>query len=322
MTLSSAFANLVKMGVSGTPGTGTITLGSAIPPFFGTSELADGGTYAYSIVDGNFNIASGHGIYSASGTTLTRDPAERCNVGGVAQSTPMSLSSAAIIAFSGVTAIDLNTILPNITPPAGTTSMPPVIFATGTNTTTAQAGAMEYDGAVPYFSVAASERGVMLTEQFVLLSSPYTLTSQTGAQKLFNATTNGALTLAVGTYEFICQYSMSSMSGTSGSFGFALGGTATFTQAWTSNAIKETTQSTAGAGSITFNTAANTAIASNSTGTGGFATIAGFIRVTVAGTVIPEVSLGNAAAAVVAANSFFSIWPKGASAVTTVGNWS
>src|SRR6185437_10797255 len=56
--------------------------------------------------------------------------------------------------------------------------------------------------------------------QFAVLPSPYTLTSQTAAQKLLNTTTNGAITLQPGVYFFECAFELSGMSSTSGSFGF------------------------------------------------------------------------------------------------------
>jgi hypothetical protein len=141
-------------------------------------------------------------------------------------------------------------------------------------------------------------------------------------QKLFNATTNGALTLPIGVYQFECIFALSSMSATSGSFGFALGGTATFTQAWVAQAVKPAALATASAPQYSFNTAANTTLATASVNTVGFARIQGMIRVSVAGTIIPQVSLGVAAAAIVAANSFFMAWPIGGSGATNVGNWS
>jgi hypothetical protein len=70
------------------------------------------------------------------------------------------------------------------------------------------------------------------------------------------------------------------------------------------------------------NTAANTAIVTATTATVGWAKVWGKIRVNASGTLIPQVSLGVAAAAVVGADSYFRIWPAGASAVTNVGNWS
>ena len=204
-----------------------------------------------------------------------------------------------------------------------TAATAPIEFTSGTLNATAEAGAMEYDGTAFYASQANSTRGVLPTEQWVVLNGTYTLTSQTAAQKLFNATTNGAVTLPVGTYQFECMFSLTSMSATSGTFGFALGGTATKTQTWISNALKAATLTTAATNQITYNTTnANTAIVSASTQTSGIAYIRGVIRVTVAGTVIPQVSLSVAAAAVVATGSYFKISPVGSSTVTAVGNWS
>jgi hypothetical protein len=108
----------------------------------------------------------------------------------------------------------------------GSTSNAPVAFVAGTNKTAAAAGEMEYDGKVHYSTHAANERGVIDSEQFISNTSSYTLTSQTALQALFNATTNGAITLAASTmYFFECQFDLSSMSGTSGDFGFGFGGT-------------------------------------------------------------------------------------------------
>jgi hypothetical protein len=210
---------------------------------------------------------------------------------------------------------------------AGTTTVPPLQFVSGTNLTSAAAGAIEYDGSVFYGDVAASTRGTIVSDQMVVLNTAYTLTSQIAAQKLFNATTNGTVTLPIGTYQFECFYSLQSMSATSGSFGFALGGAATFTQQWWSIAQKGTaTFATATATQATYNiSAANTTIATASTNTVGYAWIRGLINVTVAGTVIPQVSLGVAAAAVVGVGSYFKISPySGTSGATNVaiGNWS
>lgn len=216
----------------------------------------------------------------------------------------------------------------SVTLSAGTASVFPMKFTAGTNLTTAAAGAMEYDGTVPYFSMAASSRGVIHNEQLVVLGTAYTLTSQTAAQKLFNATTNGALTLPIGTYQFECAYSLSAMSATSGSFGFALGvGTAIIgSQGWTAYAVKPASLTTASTLQVTYNTAANTTLATASINTVGHAFIKGFFRVTTAGTVIPQVSLGVAAAAVVGVQSYFKVSPISPTATAAtnfaIGNWS
>jgi len=208
---------------------------------------------------------------------------------------------------------------------AGT--VPPLQFTSGTNLGTAAAGALEYDGSSFYASKASATRGVLHTEQLVVLNTAYTLTSQTAAQKLFNATTNGAVTLQVGTYQFECFYALTGMSATSGSFGFAMvAGTAVIgSQGWWSMAQKGTaTVATATAAQFTYSTAANTTLATASTNTVGYAFIKGIIKVTTAGTVIPSVSLGVASAAVVGVNSYFKIAPVTgvANANITVGNWS
>jgi hypothetical protein len=190
--------------------------------------------------------------------------------------------------------------------------------------TTTTAGAFEYDGVAMYATPTSAQRGVIPTEQFIILQSPYTLVSQTAAQAMFNVPTNGQVTLTTGTYRFECFYSLSAMSGSSGSFGFALGGTATIAQYWAANARKSALTDTATTNPLvySYNTAANTGLTAANTVTTGFASINGIISVTVAGTVIPQVSLGVAAAAVVGIESYFRITPLGTTSVTSVGNWS
>lgn len=210
---------------------------------------------------------------------------------------------------------------------AGSASKAPLEFNAGALMTSPDAGSMEYDGAAFYLSPFGSGRGVVPAEQCVILGTAYTLTSQTAAQKLFNATTNGAVNVEADTYWFECGFSLTAMSGTTQSFGFALAaGTAVIgSQGWRSMAAKAAL-ATGSTLSGTFSTAANTNLTPNSTSTTGHAFICGIVRITTAGTIIPSVSLGVAAAAVVGANSFFRIYPLSAinAAATniTIGNWS
>ena len=222
--------------------------------------------------------------------------------------------------FGGATA---SSVILNPQAGTATAGTAPLKFTSGTNLTTAEAGAFEYDGMVPYFSMAASTRGAIPTEQLVVLNSTYTLTSQTAAQQLFNASTNGAVTLPVGTYQFECLFALTGMSTTAGTYGFALGGTATKTFAFSGFATKSAnTLSNTVAANAGFWTAATTVLSASTTNTTGVALVKGTIRVTVAGTVIPQVSLSIASAAIVQAGSYFKISPIGSSTVTTVGNWS
>jgi hypothetical protein len=184
----------------------------------------------------------------------------------------------------------------------------------------ATTGTFEFENPAFYMTGATAQRGAVLVDQYILQQATYTLTSQTAAQKLFS-TANGAVTLVPGTYEFECQFSLSSMSSSSGSFGFALGGAATKTEYWWSLANKATL-ATAANGQVTYNTAANTAIATATTATVAYARVHGVVIVTVGGTLIPQVSLGVAASAVVGIGSFFKIRALGGAAAASSGNWS
>lgn len=211
-----------------------------------------------------------------------------------------------------------------ITLSAGSTSIAPLILTSGTNLTTAVAGAVEFDGSIFYATAVASSRQVVSTEQFIFLSSAYTLTSTTSAQKLFNSSTNGALTVSSTTsYQFECIFSLTNMSASNGSFGFAFGGTATFTsQSWISNAVKSATLTTSSASTEMWNTTANTAISGTNTSVTGSAIVKGTVRINAGGTLVPQVSLSVANAAIVGTDAYFRIWPIGSNTIQSVGNWS
>lgn len=190
----------------------------------------------------------------------------------------------------------------------------------------AVAGAREVDvNGIQYYTHATGERGVSLTEQFISLTSNYTLTSQTAAQQAFNSTTSGQITVASSkSYYIEGFFALSSLSASSGTFGFALGGTATFTSlGWFSNTVKPGAfTSNAGWVSSYNTTTANTSLVTANTSTFGMVWIRGIVRVNAGGTIIPEISLGVAAAAVVNANSWFKLIPVGTNTVTNVGNWN
>jgi hypothetical protein len=301
----------VNFNISNDSGTATTNYGE-----FGMNSSGFTGT-------GSFSQA-GYVYLAAASTDLAIGTYGSNNIRFVVNS---GATDAAIIDTSGRLGIGA-TPSAVLTLKAGTAtaSTAPLKFTSGTNLTTAEAGVLEYDGTVFYADVAASTRATIVAQQSVVLNTAYTLTSQTPAQKLFNNTSNGAVTLPVGTYFFECFYSLSSMSSTSGSFGFALAGAATFTQQWRSEAQKGTaTLTTATATQTTYSTAANTTIATASVNTVGWAYISGVINVTVAGTVIPQVSLGVAALAVVGVGSYFKISaasPANSTTNVSIGNWS
>ena len=200
----------------------------------------------------------------------------------------------------------------------------PLKFTAGTNLTTAEAGAMEYDGKVPYFSGEASQPGVVNASQFVILTSDYTTPAGTAnvLKQAFNATTNGTLTLTTGTYLFKCLLAISAMSSTAGTLAFGFGGTVSARFRYVANANKIAV-GTGGAPNTTFaNVMTATVLTASNTTTTGYALIEGSIAVVVGGTLIPSIALSVAAACVVATGSYFILTPIGSSTATTVGNWS
>lgn len=69
----SVLANIVRV-YTATTGTGTVTLGAAVPSFltFAQGNIANGNVVTYAILDG-LNREIGYGTYTSSGTTMSRD---------------------------------------------------------------------------------------------------------------------------------------------------------------------------------------------------------------------------------------------------------
>ena len=182
-------------------------------------------------------------------------------------------------------------------------------------------GALEYEAPALYFTPTNSQIGVVLVDQYAYTNSNYNLgASTTAVQTLFPFANGGSVNLDIGTYEFECLFNLSGMSSSSGSFGFALGGTATKSERWMSIASKATL-ATAVAPQVTLNTAANTTLATATTATVGFAQITGTCVVTVAGTLTPQASVTVAAAPGVNSGSYFKIRALANETPYYVGNW-
>jgi len=159
------------------------------------------------------------------------------------------------------------------------------------------------------------------------LTANYTLTSTTAAQKLFNFSTNGALTLATGRYRFNCMIYLLSMSATSGNGAFHLLGAGTATVANIMYQVIGLDNSTplivgarGGSASITQNSPAG--MVTVGTGAGLVADIDGIFNVTGSGTIIPSIALLTAAAAIVQSGSYFECIRIGDTGSNTLGGWS
>ena len=101
------------------------------------------------------------------------------------------------------------TLTSNLTLAAGTTSLSPLTFQSGTNLTTATAGAFEYDGKVIYST--PSRRGVSPSMMFYRLNSTIAGTNGTGAQSIFGV----AVSLPASTvFVFQCYMTMRKTVGT------------------------------------------------------------------------------------------------------------
>ena len=112
--------NRAKM-TTATTGTGTITLGSAVDGFqtFTAAGVVNGDTVRYCIEDGTSNFELGSGVFTASGTTLTRVVSESSN-----SDNAINLSGDAIVFITAIAA--------DIQPTTFTTS---VFTATANQTT-------------------------------------------------------------------------------------------------------------------------------------------------------------------------------------------
>jgi hypothetical protein len=217
---------------------------------------------------------------------------------------------------------------------AGTTAKAPFELTSGPLMTTAEGGAFEYLTNVGYFTPSNSNRAVNVTEHFVARTGTKTMTNNTSLQSIFGGgtggLTNGALTVdATTSYYFECLVSVSSMSATSGNFGFSLvgAGNAGFTSAgFIAVGYDQSTLTTPAAASAGGTYIATSALATNvvtgTTGTSAAVLLKGIFRISTGGTIIPSIQLTTGAAAVIGANSWFKCYPVGTDTVVSVGNWS
>lgn len=201
-----------------------------------------------------------------------------------------------------------------------TASTAPLKFTAGTNLTTAEAGAMEFDGKVFYTTPVGSARGVSPSVMYSIVSSSnFTLSTSTGVQTAFESTGDVWTLAAATTYEFEGIYYITK-SGTTCTIAmaFALAGGASVTsiQYWTN------ANNTAGGGlgGIVATTVSSTVATTTTTGNQAIF-FKGLIRMNAGGTVTPQIDFSaSPTSPVMNANSYIKFTPMGTNTQNTVGS--
>jgi hypothetical protein len=212
---------------------------------------------------------------------------------------------------------------------AGTSTLAPLDFASGTLVTTPIAGAFEYDGLVPYFTPISTQRGVMPAGQYYRLNSARVGSNATGAQSIFGV---GA-TLSSNTvyaFEGFVMY-IKSAGTTSHTVSLGFGGTATVNNAAFSGVSSANVSSSAPINTNVFcgftQSLAATAYTTGLTNANIWHSVRfwGTVSVNAGGTFIPQYTLSAApgGAYTVQIGSHINIYPLGASGSNlSVGTWA
>lgn len=315
-----------------TTGTGTITLAGNVSGFQSFSAIGNGNTTYYTIA--HTTLAEwevGIGTYTSSGTTLSRTTILSSSSGGSAVNFSAGTKNV-FCTYPAGRAVEKNES--NIlTLDAGTTTVPPLAFQSGTNLTSATAGSMEYDGKTLLFTPLGTQRGVVPGAQFYSLNSAYVGSNVNTAQGVFGV----GVTLSASTiYTFEAVYAFSRTTGAvSHNFSIGFGGTATLNNIGYCingqyNGTGFTT-TTAVLGNLRpgwlIQTASSTALLTGIAGGSSYLTlfVKGTVSINAGGTFIPQYTLSAApgGAYTTALGSYFSIYPLGASGANiSVGTWA
>jgi len=210
---------------------------------------------------------------------------------------------------------------------AGTTSLSPLTFQSGTNLTSATAGAMEYDGKVIYSTPAS--RGVSPSMMFYRLNSGLAGSNVSTVQSTFGV---GVALSASTVYSFEIRFALTKTAGTtSHTIAILFGGTATLNNIFYNGSVNGLSATLpiydSAASSITSNTAGSLVVSSFITSSTYYRTLlfSGTVSINAAGTFIPQYQLSSApgGAYTTVAGSYMAIWPIGtAGANTSVGPWA
>jgi hypothetical protein len=205
---------------------------------------------------------------------------------------------------------------------AGTSADEPLLFTSGTNLTTAIAGAIEYNGITLQFTPISTQRGYVPARQIVTAQAAVTLSNATGAQPVF-AAGNDAVSLAANTtYRFEAVYSLTTgVTATAVQAAFAYTGTMVIRYWVNGNKVGKNALGSGQTGLI--NTAALTAVTPSNGSAGTIVRISGEIRTTTAGTLTPQIGFVAAPGSgdQTDQGSYFEIWPVGTDTFVSIGAW-
>lgn len=300
----------------GTPATQKITLANLDTFFSGTTQTIAGVK--------TFGSAGAVGRLKIAGTT---SGAVTLNATAVAGTGTLTLPNATDTLVGKATTDTLTNKI--LQPSAGTASAgtAPLKFTSGTNNSTAEAGAVEYDGNAIYGTTVASTRGVIPTVIFTSIgASNFTGANSATAQPVFN-TTEDVLTVPGSTgYIFEAMYNIATTGTTSHALQILFGGTATITSiayayTQTNSTVATNTACNSGFVAVATATSVTTAVAAATNNT---VTLRGFVRINAGGTFIPQFQFSAApgVAPTIQIGSFFYMYPIGTNTVKYVGNWA
>lgn len=197
-------------------------------------------------------------------------------------------------------------------------------LTSGSLMTTAEAGAIEYDGNSPYFTTATG-RGILQAPVFVAIQADFTLSAASGAQNCLTAA-NDTVTLAGSTsYWMQGQYIMNT-GATTHTTAIGFGGTATVTSfeylamLWSAAANTiATTQSTTHVSGV-----ASKVLNATSTAVWTLIKFQGFVRINGGGTLIPQInfSANPTGTNLMKVGSYIMFTPMGSNTVAAVGPWA
>jgi len=213
---------------------------------------------------------------------------------------------------------------------AGTATAAPLNLTSGTNLTTATAGAVEYDGKVFYGTPQGTQRGIIPDAQFYRLNADYAGTASTSAQGIFGATLGVTLSSStVYAFEMVVVFSKTATA-TIHTLSLGFAGAATLNNILyggvTNYSATAFSSGTSGSPATFYsNTASATSIGS-ATASANFnwtTQFRGTVNVNAGGTFIPQyttsVSVGPYSTL---AGSYILIYPIGSAGLINVGTWA